>query len=391
MSTQNRKSRIGTGLLSLAGTVYVASSAMGAPAWYGATGGFIANTNNPAVAAAAPTIPDLYQHQNWVPRAVGIVNGQTVYAPISNNGWESSTLAAGGSPSGWCGYTSYSDIFYDLQSQGYVFTNLANGTNGNWFTANYGAAGTPLNSNVAKVANYFARGGTMQGFLNAYTNYTASTDANGNKLNKLGSQNFTVNPATGKPLYYSFSAGGYVSVNNSVFNFTNNMLRRGEDVSYILTYGTNTPVNNPSTQNFWWANHVVAVSGISTATNSVYVADPDSNGGPGPANEGWIRNNPNFPGALASVAGAPLPVPALNSFDSANATDFNSNYDRFQFNSGRFGGYNNVQVVTSPDAPQFDPPVVPMNSRTSPFPSLKTAAPSTRWKFNRLRLSWHLQ
>jgi hypothetical protein len=343
------------------------ASLLSAPAWYAnGVGGFIANTNDPTKAAASPTVPDFYQHQNWIPASSVNGSGQTVYNTNSSNGWESSTLAPNGSWQGWCAYTAYADVIYDLQSQGYAFNILADPTNAaNWYTATYGPAGKPLTSNIAKIATIFGAGfpktTSMQTFLNANVNNQKQTDANGDALARLTSQTFLVNSATGLLQYWSYSKGTMVDGQKSsdtAYDFTNNMLKRGEDVMYLLTYGTNTVVNDPTTVNFWWANHAVAVSGVSVANKSVYIADPDTNGGPAAANAGWIRNSPNFPGALASAANATLPVPALNSFDNNDPTKFNSNYDRFTFANQNYAAMNAppliAPTVTSPDAPQFN-------------------------------------
>jgi hypothetical protein len=337
-----------------------------APAWYTAgTGGFIANTNDPTKAAAAPTVPDFYQHQNWAPQPVKNANGQITYNTNSANGWESAARVANTPFSGWCGFTSYADTFYDLQSQGYVIKTMADPTTAaNWFTATYGPAGKPLQSNIVVIANAF--GGTfkntsLQTFLNNNVNAQKQTDANGNPLANITSQIFNVDPSSGMVTYFSYSTNARVTIrtrgSDNTFAFTNDMLRRGEDVRYVLGPGTNKIVNDPSTQNLWWIDHALAVSGISVANSTVYVADPDSNGGPGTANQGWIRNNPNFPGVLATAANAPLPVPALNSFNANDPTTFNSNYDRFQVNNvmTTLNGKNIIApTVTSPDAPQFN-------------------------------------
>ena len=349
-------------LLSIVTSLGLPARTFALPAWYTAgTGGFIANTNDPTTAAAAPTVPDFYQHQNWSPASFVNGLGQTQYTTFSSNGWESSTIAANGPYQGWCAYTAYDDVIYDLQSQGYVFKNLADPTAAaNWYTATYGAAGKPLVSNIAKVATIFGAGfpktTSMQTYLNANVNNAKQTDANGDTLGKLTSQTFLVNNATGLLQYWSYSKGAMANAQKSsdtAFDFTNNMLKRGEDVMYLLTYGTNTVVNDPTTTNFWWLNHAVAVSGISVANKSVYIADPDTNGGPAAANAGWIRNSPNFPGALATAANAALPVPALNSFDNNDATKFNSNYDRFTFANKTYGQAI-APTVTSADAPQFN-------------------------------------
>jgi hypothetical protein len=324
-------------------------SASAAPAWYGANGGFVANTNNPAVAAAQPTMPDFFQHEYWAPVIKNGTNPNNRFNNVSSNGWETQNVVANNIGFGWCGFTSFTDMFYDVASQGYTFQNLADPTpaGGGWFAATYGPANniTATSSNITKVAKFFATNGqggpqtTLQTFLNQNVN---NNPAN-NGMARMISQTYQVNQFTGNVMYYSYAAGGYVSTNSGVVRFTNTQLKSGADLAYQLFASQQVSQQNQ----LWWSGHVVAVSGINTANNTVFVADPDSNPNPNPPP---VAPGPGFtwpfpgtiPPGLATAPGAPLPVPAAP--NAAVAASFNSNYDDYQFNKS---------VVSSVQAPQF--------------------------------------
>jgi len=324
-------------------------SASAAPAWYGANGGFVANTNNPAVAAAQPTVPDFFQHEYWSPVIKNGTNPNNRFNNVSSNGWETQNVVANNIGFGWCGFTSFTDLFYDVASQGYTFQNLADPTpaGAGWFAATYGPANniTATSSNITKVAKFFATNGqggpqtTLQTFLNQNVN---NNPAN-NGMAKLISQTYQVNQFTGNVMYYSYSAGGYVSTNSGVARFTNTQLKSGADLAYQLYASQQVSQQNQ----LWWSGHVVAVSGINTANNTVFVADPDSNPNPNPpppaVGPGGSWPFPGtIPAGVATLPGAALPVPAAP--NPAVAASYNANYDDFQFNKS---------VVSSGQAPQF--------------------------------------
>jgi hypothetical protein len=306
----------------------ITRSAIADPAWYAAgTGGF------------NPNIPDFYQHQDWT-------NG--------SNAWEPK--------GGWCEYTAYADVFYDLTTMNYTNLYTSGGQDPTpagamgWYTAMYGA--TNAAADVKKSDIYLLTTnmkatpfGSVQSYLNTTANKSAQVVAG--TLPTLLSNNYPTG-ANGDAYYFN-ALGQPVDTGMGVATFTNYMLKdRSSEVLYNLNPGSATPrapANaNGQTQGLWWNFHYVAVAGISTAKNldnsTIYVADPDSNlnpntgDGSGPTAAGWPtgKNATNIGFPFVSAANAPLP-------DIASAVPRTNDFAGFTF--------NNKRVVASADAPQY--------------------------------------
>jgi hypothetical protein len=354
------------------------------PAWYTANvGGFVgyvpANGGNPAV---APTIPDFYQHQDWAPQGNPVT---------SSNAWESNPLGAGGNPSGWCGFTAFADVFYDLTARGYgnLFSinpvTLPN-TNGNpntWFTAMYGpTVNPPAPGPAVRVGNtettagvqqsdiyQLARAGVGVGNIPVSVQNYLNNTANMNRprgLPALRSETYPVSP-NGQMQYWSFPQRRFLPMagaNSSVFGFTNTQLRQGTDVIYELL-PPNPPGIPPGSvlpgiQNPWWPDHALAVTGINLANNNVqnqmvYVADPDSNrGATGAGSIAWTPNNFAAPGNIASLPADGLPVPATPAFNNNGAGAYTTYYDGLSVSAPNLAAGFHPARITSTDAPQFN-------------------------------------
>lgn len=325
-----------------------APAALAAPAWYGANGGFVANGPKDANGNPTLSVPDFFQHQYWNP-----VGNQTI-GYTSSNGWETPNVKAGSPGMGWCAFTSYDDLFYDLATQGYSFSGLTDPTPANaWYAATYGPAPTAqapvtaTSSNISAVAAFFQnnvkKGNStpMQAFLDANVN----NNPNNNKMPKLLSNVDSVN-ANGNMQYFNYATDQPATTSGSIFDFTNMSLKAGWDLSYELLDAP--PVRQAN--KLWWLNHFVAVAGISTqkGNNTVFIADPDSNPNPNPPPP--VLSAPsNFPSPGTIPAGLPTaptdPLPVPTNPDPTKPATYNANYDDFQFTKS---------AVTSTQAPQFN-------------------------------------
>ena len=318
-----------------------AQSALAAtPTWYtNGTGG-----NN-------PNIPDFYQHQDW-----------SGFAPASANGWEPS--------GGWCAYTAYADVFYDLTQQGYQKLYTATGTTptpANWMTAMYGGTGGTATttaqvqaSDIYKLQNsILSTSGNIQNFLNATANagtYAATGGSLTSNFYQVSAGSVSYTPA-----------GGTAATNADVMSFTNYYLKdMSAEVLYRLNQGTAAfSAAGGTAQGCWWGRpnksvgggnyHYVAVAGISPSlfepNTTVLVADPDTNLGSGPICAGWPTvgfvptggTNGGFP--FSSPAGAPLPV-------VANASPLSQGFTGFNIAS------SGKATITSANSPQYNGMVV---------------------------------
>jgi hypothetical protein len=296
--------------------------ALAAPVWYtNGTGG-----NN-------PNIPDFYQHQNWTD---------------GSNGWESN--------GGWCFWTAYADVFYDLTQQGYPNLYTAGGTSptaANWYTAMYGATSGSADVATSDIYRLAKNLGNVQTYLNSTANTSAVVT--GGSLGALISNTYSV--SSGSLDYMLPTAGSATTtmpVTGGVASFTNYLLKDlNAEVLYKLGPGTTTPQYLTGTlssgtrnQGRWWGGfHYVAVAGISVAgtldNSTVLIADPDSNLGSGAASAGWPIGPPavalGFP--FKSPSTAALPV-------VANASPLTQGFAGFTFSVS--GGAANVSSTASP-------------------------------------------
>jgi hypothetical protein len=315
-----------------AGTLLVlAGPAPAAPAWYGGSG-------------FNPGVVDFYQHQNWVPGAA--------------NTWE-----AGG---GWCFWTAYSDVFYDLTNQGYQgLFNTDPTTANSWYDAMYGATNAKADvqgSNIAQLVKNMPNESEVQDFLNT-VNQTNKIAMNGK--GELVSNTFTVR-----------STGMIKEAPTlSAFDLINEKIKAGDEVLIKIVKGSaDTTTTTAAGQNLWWAAkntfHFLAVAGINTtlANKTVYIADPDSNNGSTLDFGGWPQANANFPGDPPAVGGgslglrtpsnAALPKPANP--NNGNAASFNAFFTDFTL--------SNKDVVASSVSPQYNGALLDVISTVGPSP-----------------------
>jgi hypothetical protein len=339
-------------------TAALSPTALAAPTWYGATGGFVANAADNSL-----TVPDFYQHQNWVSDGTPYTfnpDGSPKSSPTNpTNGWETDSASVDGDPAGWCNYVAYSDIFYDFYARGYttVLPNAAVNPITNPYTAMYGAstkATDVAQSDIFQLRTSLGNpnvASSVQKYLTAQNTGLLSnilTVGNGVLKDTTGAATTTGN------LYYKDPANGkLLATGFSAFDATNLLMKSLDaDIVYKILAGTTPATTNANGQGRWWGNfHNVAVAGINTATSTVYVADPDSNNGPTTAFGGWPTENANFPAnvpfSLTSPVGSPRPVPAAPAF--AAPASYNTFYDNFQFGAGATA----KNSVTSTDAPQY--------------------------------------
>ena len=352
----------------------------------------------PGVGGYNTQIPDFYQHQDWVSKVPPSGSPPGTPPPAdSTNGWQ-----PGG---GWCMQVAYADVLYDLYKRGYTgaFSNdptaAPNPGNTNpWYNAMYGNSTSKADvqsSNIYKLVNNGVH--NVQKYLDDNVNNQPNIGATLPKLisnlypvnNKYLQDNFTGFPAakTGEVYYYVPKVAAtpttaeipahYESTGKGVYDFTNYMIKDlGADVLYNLANykGAASTAANAAGQRLWWSNpnpntdkpwpaggnfHEVAVAGIDLAKSTVFVADPDSNGGSNTSFGGWPTNLPSdyFPGdpprgagasappngsfGLRTPANAPLPAPANPQLTGA--------YPQF------YAGFqvNGAGTVTSTDAPQY--------------------------------------
>ncbi|HZZ42525.1 MAG TPA: hypothetical protein VFE58_06285 [Tepidisphaeraceae bacterium] len=313
------RNRLGTYALLLAAG-WCGQSALGQASWYTlGTGGF------------NPNIPDFYQHQNW---------SSTVA-----NEWESSP-----GQSGWCYYASYADVFYDLTKQGYsglLSSDVTDGTK--WFNDMYDPADIP-NSELSELANDTDLNKSVQAYLDA-TGHAATSAApllaNQFKVNANG----TVTTAT---LSYK-----------NLITFLLVKARAGDEVVLKLSPGTVSPVASDKA-GLWWDFHAMAMSGVDVATKTVFLSDPDTNGGSALANAGWPAVA-TFPGVLASKNTDPIPIPTAPKANTP--ASYNTFYTGFQL--------TNKNVVASTDSPYYNGTVVSyIDTISAPKGKLVSAAPA---------------
>jgi hypothetical protein len=224
-----------------------------------------------------------------------------------------------------------------------------------------------------------------------------SVDGNGN-VNYLGLSG-------GNTLLYKMTAVSPVAFSKAVL-----ALAGGSEVIKINQGNLNAPgeaapnfaAPTANGQGLWWANktaaaaepgnyHMLAVAGINSAGDQLYLADPDTNpstpagaSGVGQANGGWPGDNPNFPGRapfnLRTSPGANLPVPAAPVVGNANAASWNQLYTDFSFagngtftsiTSGQSAQYNgcglvNIQtIMKDPIKALASVPVAPAKEKTT--------------------------
>ena len=303
-----------------------------------------------------PSVPDFYQHQDWVPLKSETVNvagmGMTTIG-ISTNGWETTTGAVNdpgnnanlsqqqfnfdqfaNNPAGWCGPTAYADIFYDLYYQNFknIFMTAPTPKDANWYTAMYGnTPANAANSNISQIIQIAKSSVPTSDSVQSYLNQRLGN-------NVLISNANPVDLSTGM-VEVNVPGKGMVDTTKNVFQFTNLLLKNGSDCVYQIDSNQQNTVTG---QGIWWTTHGVAVAGIDLKNNNILVANPDASTNTvakGASTAGWVQNSPNFPGAqpannpptgsygLMTPATAGLPVPDPTKVKLTDSTTYNPYYD----------------------------------------------------------------